>query len=73
MELINTMRQWEPQRAKLWAGALVDAVFEYEVALRGDSVRIGFIDDFNEFLAWKKTKSGKEWNQWADEMRNLQD
>ena len=73
MELINAMRQWEPQRAKSWASALVDAVFEYEVALRGDSVRIGFIDDFNEFLAWKKTKSGKEWNQWADEMMNLQD
>jgi hypothetical protein len=73
MELINTMRQWQPQRAKLWAGALVDAVFEYEVALRGDSVRIGFIDEFSEFLAWGKTDTGKKWKQWSAEMRNIQD
>lgn len=73
MELINTMRQWEPQRAKLWAGALVDAVFYYEMAGRGYSVKIGFMDSLDEFQDWKKTKSGKEWNQWADEMMNLQD
>ena len=73
MELINTMRQWEPQRAKLWAGALVDAVFQYEMALRGDSVRIGFIDDFNEFLAWGKTDTGRKWKQWSAEMRMLAD
>ena len=73
MELINTMRQWEPQRAKLWAGALVDAVFEYEMASRGYSVKLSFIDSFMEFQAWKKTDSGRNWNQWADEMMNLQD
>jgi hypothetical protein len=73
MELINTMRQLEPHRAKLWAGALVDAVFEYEMALRGDSVRIGFIDEFSEFLAWGKTDTGKKWKQWSAEMRNIQD
>ena len=73
MELINTMRQWEPQRAKLWAGALVDAVFQYEMALRGDSVRIGFIDEFNEFLAWGKTDTGRKWKQWSAEMRMLTD
>lgn len=73
IELINAMRQWEPQRAKLWASALTTAVFEYEVALRGDSVRIGFIDDFNEFLAWGKTDTGRKWKQWSAEMRMLAD
>ena len=73
MELINTMRQWEPHRAKLWAGALVDAVFEYEMAGRGYSVKQSFIDSMMEFQAWKKTDTGREWKQWADEMRNFQD
>ena len=73
MELIHTMRQWEPQRAKLWASALVDAVFEYEMALRGDSVKLGFIESMVEFNDWSMTKSGKEWIQWTDEMRNLKD
>jgi hypothetical protein len=73
MELINAMRQWEPQRAKLWASALVDAAFYYEMAGRGYSVKIGFMDSLDEFQDWKKTKSGKEWNQWADGMMNLQD
>ena len=73
MELIHNMRQWEPQRAKLWAGALVDAVFEYEMAMRGDSVRIGFIDEFNEFRAWGKTDTGRKWKQWSAEMRMLPD
>ena len=73
MELINTMRQWEPQRAKLWAGALVDAVFEYEMAGRGYSVKLSFIDSFMEFQGWKKTDTGRKWNQWADEMLMLAD
>jgi anthranilate synthase component 1 len=73
MELINTMRQWESQRAKLWASALVDAVFEYEMARRGYSVKLSFIDSMREFQAWKKTDTGRNWNQWADGMMNLQD
>ena len=73
MELINTMRQWEPHRARLWAGALVDAVFEYEMARRGYSVKLSFIDSMREFQAWKKTDTGRNWNQWADGMMNLQD
>ena len=73
MELINTMRQWEPHRARLWAGALVDAVFEYEMARRGYSVKLSFIDSMREFQAWKKTDTGREWKQWSAEMRNLQD
>ena len=73
IELINAMRQWEPQRAKLWASALTTAAFYYEMAGRGYSVKIGFMDSLDEFQDWKKTKSGKEWNQWADEMMNLQD
>ena len=73
MELINTMRQWESQRAKLWASALVDAVFEYEMARRGYSVKLSFIDSMREFQAWKKTDTGREWKQWSAEMRNLQD
>ena len=73
MELINTMRQWEPHRARLWAGALVDAVFEYEMARRGYSVKLSFIDSMREFQAWKKTDTGREWKQWADGMMNLQD
>ena len=73
MELINAMRQWEPQRAKSWASALVDAAFYYATAGRGYSVKIGFMDSLDEFQDWKKTKSGKEWNQWADGMMNLQD
>ena len=73
MELINTMRQWESQRAKLWASALVDAVFEYEMAGRGYSVKLSFIDSMREFQAWKRTDTGKNWNQWADGMMNLQD
>jgi hypothetical protein len=73
MELINTMRQWEPHRARLWAGALVDAVFEYEMAGRGYSVKLSFIDSMMEFQAWKKTDTGREWKQWADGMMNLQD
>jgi hypothetical protein len=31
------------------------------------------MDSLDEFQDWKKTKSGKEWNQWADGMMNLQD
>jgi hypothetical protein len=73
MELINTMRQWESQRAKLWASALVDAVFEYEMARRGYSVKLSFIDSMREFQAWKKKDTGRNWNQWADGMMNLQD
>ena len=73
MELINTMRQWEPNRAKLWAGALVDAVFEYEMAGRGYSVKLSFIDSMMEFQAWKKTDTGREWKQWSAEMRMLAD
>jgi hypothetical protein len=73
MELINTMRQWEPHRAKLWAGALVDAVFEYEMAGRGYSVKLSFIDSMMEFQAWKKTDTGREWKQWSAEMRMLAD
>jgi len=73
MKLINTMRQWEPHRARLWAGALVDAVFEYEMARRGYSVKLSFIDSMREFQAWKKTDTGRNWNQWADGMMNLQD
>jgi len=73
MELINAMRQWEPQRAKLWASALVDAAFYYEIAGRGYSVKRGFMETMGEFQAWEKTDTGRKWNQWADEMMNLQD
>jgi len=73
LELINAMRQWEPQRAKLWAGALVDAGFEYEMAVRGYSVKLSFVDSMMEFQEWSKTETGKKWRQWSSEMRNLKD
>jgi hypothetical protein len=66
MELINAMLQWEPLQLKLWAPYLVTARFYYEVAQRGDSVKLGFMDSSAEFETWSKTETGKEWNVWGD-------